>query len=61
MLIISRKGLVLVCCDGLLLVACHATKVVPYRLIIAGWFSLPGQRKFKTLLVLGVTAVKLRE
>lgn len=59
MLIISRKVLVLVCCDDLLLVTCHKTEVVPYRVIIAGWFSSPGQRKLKTLLVLGFTVVSL--
>lgn len=47
------------CCDDLVLVACHTTTVVPYRVIIAGWFSSAGQRKFKALLVLGFTAVSL--
>lgn len=59
MMIISRKGLNLVCCDDLVLIACHIIKVVPYRAITAGCFSSPGQRKFKTLFVLGVTAVTL--
>ena len=58
-MVISRNGLVLVCCEDLVFVACHTMKVAPHSVITAGWFISLGQRKFKTLPVLGFTAVSL--
>lgn len=59
-MVVSRNCFVLVCCEDLVLVACRTTEVAPHRVITAGWFISLGQRKFKTLLVLGFTAVSLR-